>query len=112
MSIEVMRMLQLAAHKDTVARISVKVADDVAHYLQNKKRKEIARLEEAGNIQVQIQGRAGCAAGNAGVRLLRQQQQRGAVPELRERAVAAALVQRQLDDLVYEPEALATDCQL
>src|SRR5262249_1855971 len=36
MSIEVMRMLQLAAHKDNVARISVKVADDVAHYLQNK----------------------------------------------------------------------------
>jgi ribonuclease E len=59
MSIEVMRMLQLAAHKDNVARISVKVADDVAHYLQNKKRKEIARLEEGGSLQVQIQGALG-----------------------------------------------------
>jgi ribonuclease E len=58
MSIEVMRMLQLAAHKDNVARINVRVADDVAHYLQNKKRKEIARLEE-GSIQVQIQGALG-----------------------------------------------------
>jgi len=59
MSIEVMRMLQLAAHRDTVARISIKVADDVAHYLQNKKRKEIARLEEGGSLQVQIQGALG-----------------------------------------------------
>ncbi|MFL6765568.1 MAG: ribonuclease E/G, partial [Sphingomicrobium sp.] len=59
MSIEVMRMLQLAGHKDNVARIGIRVADDVAHYLQNKKRKEIARLEEGGNIQVQIQGALG-----------------------------------------------------
>jgi len=59
MSIEVMRMLQLAGHRDTVARIAIRVADDVAHYLQNKKRKEIARLEEGGNIQVQIQGALG-----------------------------------------------------
>src|SRR5207248_2873507 len=59
MSIEVMRMLQLAAHKDNVARIALRVADDVAHYLQNRKRKEIARLEEGGNIQVQIQGALG-----------------------------------------------------
>jgi ribonuclease E len=59
MSIEVMRMLQLAAHKDNVARINVRVADDVSHYLQNKKRKEIARMEEGGSIQVQIQGALG-----------------------------------------------------
>jgi ribonuclease E len=59
MSIEVMRMLQLAAHRDNVARISIRVADDVAHYLQNKKRREIARLEEGGHIHVQIQGALG-----------------------------------------------------
>jgi ribonuclease E len=59
LSIEVMRMLQLAAHRDNVARIAVRVADDVAHYLLNKKRKEIARLEEGGNIQVQVQGALG-----------------------------------------------------
>jgi ribonuclease E len=59
MSIEVMRMIQLAAHKSGVTRINVRVADDVAHYLQNKKRKEIARLEETGTIQVLIQGAAG-----------------------------------------------------
>ncbi len=56
MSIDVMRMLQLAAHRDHVHHIEVRVADDVANYLLNKKRGEIARLEESGNIQVQIRG--------------------------------------------------------
>jgi ribonuclease E len=59
MSIDVMRMLQLAAHRDHVHHIEVRVADDVASYLLNKKRREIARLEESGNIQVQIRGAAG-----------------------------------------------------
>ena len=49
-------MLQLAAHREHVNRIQAKVAEDVAAYLLNKKRKEITRLEESGNIQVQIQG--------------------------------------------------------
>src|SRR5206468_2991496 len=56
MSIEVMRMLQLAAHRENVQRVQVKVAEDVAHYLLNKKRKEVARLEEAGGIQATITG--------------------------------------------------------
>jgi ribonuclease E len=56
MSIDVMRMLQLAAHRDHVHHIEVRVADDVASYLLNKKRGEIARLEESGNILVQIRG--------------------------------------------------------
>jgi ribonuclease E len=59
MSIDVMRMLQLAAHRDHVHHIEIRVAEDVANYLLNKKRREIARLEEAGNIQVQIRGTAG-----------------------------------------------------
>jgi ribonuclease E len=59
MSIEVMRMIQLVAHKENVARIAVRVADDVAHYLLNKKRREISRLEESGNIIVQVNGEVG-----------------------------------------------------
>jgi ribonuclease E len=59
MSIDVMRMLQLAAHRDHVYRVEIRVAEDVANYLLNKKRREIVRLEEAGNIQVQIRGSAG-----------------------------------------------------
>jgi ribonuclease E len=59
MSIDVMRMLQLAAHQSGVQRIQVRVADDVAHYLLNRKRREISRLEEAGEIQVNVTGVAG-----------------------------------------------------
>jgi ribonuclease E len=61
MSIDVMRMLQLAAHREQVQRIQVRVADDVAHYLLNRKRKEITRLEEAGDIQVNLTGVPGAA---------------------------------------------------
>jgi ribonuclease E len=59
MSIDVMRMLQLAAHREHVHHIQVRVADDVAHYLLNRKRKEIARLEESGEIQMNITGVTG-----------------------------------------------------
>jgi Ribonuclease G/E len=54
-----MRMLQLPAHRDHVHHIEARVADDVANYLLNKKRGEIARMEEAGNILVQIRGTLG-----------------------------------------------------
>jgi ribonuclease E len=59
MSIDVMRMLQLAAHRAHVHHVEIRVADDVANYLLNKKRGEIARLEQAGNILVQIRGTPG-----------------------------------------------------
>src|SRR5262249_10203563 len=36
MSIDVMRLLQLAAHREQVARVSVRVTEDVATYLLNK----------------------------------------------------------------------------
>jgi len=56
MSIDVMRMIQLAAHRPTIHRVQIRVAEEVASYLLNKKRREIARLEEAGEIQVAIAG--------------------------------------------------------
>jgi ribonuclease E len=59
MSIEVMRMLQLAAHREHVTRVDVRVTEEVANYLQNKKRREIARLEEGGGIQVTVTGAPG-----------------------------------------------------
>jgi ribonuclease E len=61
MSIDVMRMLQLAAHREHVQRIQVRVAEEVAHYLLNRKRKEITRLEESGEIQVHVTGLQGAA---------------------------------------------------
>jgi len=56
MSIEVMRLMQLAAHREGIHRMDVKVHAEVAHYLQNRKRREIARLEEAGEMLVAITG--------------------------------------------------------
>ncbi len=59
MSIEVMRMLQLAAHRENVHRVEIRVAEDVADYLLNRKRHEIAKLEASGEITVLIRGAAG-----------------------------------------------------
>jgi ribonuclease E len=58
-SIDVMRMMQLAAHHRHVQRIQIRVAEDVAAYLLNKKRKEITRLEDTRDIQVAISGSPG-----------------------------------------------------
>jgi ribonuclease E len=56
MSIDVMRMLQLAVHRPNIQRIDIKVHRDVANYLQNRKRKSINQLEESGNTSVYILG--------------------------------------------------------
>jgi ribonuclease E len=61
MSLEVVRLLQLAACREEVTRIEVRVAPAVADYLLNKKRREIAKLEESGAL-VHIQGTPGAQA--------------------------------------------------
>jgi ribonuclease E len=56
MSIDVTRLLQLAAHRDAVDRVNVRVHKEVADYLLNRKRGEVHKLEEAGKMQVIIEG--------------------------------------------------------
>jgi len=57
LSIDVMRMLQLAAHRSpAVQSIQINVQMEVAHYLLNKKRKEIAALEERAKMEILISG--------------------------------------------------------
>jgi ribonuclease E len=56
MSIDVMRLLQLAAHKEPVCRVQVRVQAAVADYLLNRKRREVGQLEEAGQMLVTITG--------------------------------------------------------
>src|SRR6185503_8077995 len=47
LSIEAMRVLQLAAHRaPAVASVQINVHADVAHYLLNRRRKDLAALEE------------------------------------------------------------------
>ncbi|WP_425617010.1 ribonuclease E/G [Anatilimnocola sp. NA78] len=54
MAIEVVRMLMLASQQPKIARVTVKVSEAVGAYLNNKKRREITRLEDDCNMSVQI----------------------------------------------------------
>ncbi len=59
MAIEAVRMLMSASHDPDVVAIDVQVADEVATYLNNRKRREISRLEEENVVAVQILSREG-----------------------------------------------------
>jgi ribonuclease E len=61
MAIEVVRLLMLASQQEKIAQISVSVATEVANYINNRKRRELARLEEEGSVTVQILGAKGVA---------------------------------------------------
>jgi len=59
MAIEVVRMLMVACQNPNIARVVVRVQDEVAAYLNNKKRREVSSLEEEGDMSVQIFGAEG-----------------------------------------------------
>ncbi|QDU87262.1 Ribonuclease G [Pirellulimonas nuda] len=59
MSIEVVRKLMMASQLDRVERITLTVDESVATYLNNKKRRELARLEDENNVQILVLGREG-----------------------------------------------------
>ncbi len=59
MSLEVVRLLILAGQRPSIARIVISVVDEVAYYLNNNKRHELARLETDGQVKVQIVGLKG-----------------------------------------------------
>jgi ribonuclease E len=59
MAIEVMRTLQLSATRDDVTRLNVTVHDDVATWLNNRKRREMAQFEDATHIQLHVVGKDG-----------------------------------------------------
>jgi ribonuclease E len=54
MAIEVVRKLIMCAHTNQVARITVTVEEEVANYLNNKKRRELVALEQENNVEVQV----------------------------------------------------------
>ncbi len=56
MSIEVLRSIMVAAHQTGACSVVVRVNDKVAEYLNNKKRREIAELENGGQVNIQIFG--------------------------------------------------------
>ncbi len=57
MALEVVRLLLLVTQRKDVAKVVVAVSNDVEGYLNNKKRRELARLEEAGEMLVLIEGK-------------------------------------------------------
>jgi ribonuclease E len=62
MAIDVMRLLALASHRDEIRRINVTVHPVVATYLNNRKRKEIARMESESSMAVQLAFKDGVPA--------------------------------------------------
>lgn len=59
MSLEVVRLIQLATCNTSIRQVIVRVTDEVARYLLNRKRREIVKLEEMGNFQVEVQSLPG-----------------------------------------------------
>ncbi len=56
MALDVIRMLLLARQQKNVASVKVKVNDEVASYLNNQKRKDLAQLEDESDFDIQILG--------------------------------------------------------
>jgi ribonuclease E len=59
MAIEVMRTLQLSATRDDVTRLDITVHDDVATWINNRKRREMAHFEDTTHIQLHVVGKDG-----------------------------------------------------
>ncbi|MDO4586425.1 MAG: Rne/Rng family ribonuclease [Planctomycetia bacterium] len=58
MAIEVLRNVSNASHIGGIAQINVVVVEEVAEYLNNKKRLQLAKIETAGNVSIIIKGRS------------------------------------------------------
>ena len=56
MAIEVMRTLQLSATREDIAQLTVTVHDEVATWINNRKRREIAQFEDVSHVQLNIVG--------------------------------------------------------
>jgi ribonuclease E len=54
MAIEVVRKLLQRSHSNQVARITVTVEEEVASYLNNKKRRDLVQLEQENNVEVLV----------------------------------------------------------
>ncbi|HEV3120759.1 MAG TPA: Rne/Rng family ribonuclease, partial [Isosphaeraceae bacterium] len=54
MAIDVMRLLALAGHREDIRRVNVSVCAPVSNYLNNRKRREVARLESEANMTIHI----------------------------------------------------------
>jgi ribonuclease E len=56
MALDVIRMLMLATEQKKCAKVDIRVNEQVASYLNNQKRKELAELEGRGALEIAIKG--------------------------------------------------------
>ena len=63
MAIEVIRKLMQVAHDERVGKVTVTVEEEVANYLNNRKRRELARIEDEAEVEALILGREGASPG-------------------------------------------------
>ncbi|MCA9232107.1 MAG: Rne/Rng family ribonuclease [Planctomycetales bacterium] len=54
MAIEVIRKLLMYAHQERIARITVTVEEEVASYLNNRKRRELTNLEDDHDLEILV----------------------------------------------------------
>ncbi len=57
MAIEVIRKLLMCAHQERIAKVTVTIEEEVASYLNNRKRRELTNLEDEHNLQVLVLSR-------------------------------------------------------
>ncbi len=57
MAIEVVRKLIMCAQQPNVARITVTVEEEVANYINNRKRRELMHMEDEHHVQVHVVSR-------------------------------------------------------
>jgi ribonuclease E len=62
MSIDVMRLLALASHREDIRRVNISVSPPVATYLNNRKRRDLAALEGENNMTIHIRAEEGTPA--------------------------------------------------
>ena len=56
MAIEVVRVLMMACQQPKASRVTIRVNDKVAAYLNNKKRRSVMHIEESSGVTIQILG--------------------------------------------------------
>ena len=54
MSLEIVRLLTLASQKPRASFISVGVSEEVAEYMNNKKRNQIVQIETDANVSINV----------------------------------------------------------
>ncbi|HEY4760340.1 MAG TPA: ribonuclease E/G, partial [Thermoguttaceae bacterium] len=54
MGLEVIRLLIVAGHRPQIAKIAITVTEEVADYLNNRKRHELAHLEDYAKVTIKV----------------------------------------------------------